>query len=882
MRPIGKLRLGSTTFYALVALGLAACSPPGIRGVRGNQGNTYGNTTPTPSRGTVDPQFVEYVRQLMGHSMTNFGAIRVDSSAQRSQDGAGQYYDVRNLAACGPRGSYRVWHWESNSTNRWDYVCDIEFRTRAQADAMYDNMQASLLSMQEFNWQPEQPLDATTVRRTEGHGGNLYVWLDLDVEDNGVFQIEFWFKQRRAAPEIAGQQNPTYEPQQPQPYQPPAPTVAGSGLVNPEIQRLIRDLMRHSRSNFSQLIRRGTMNEDGDGDRTWRVEDSFTPCGARQNYNRVHHNRSVAGNWEYVCDAVFPIAEMMTATQYFDEMARQLSQMSEFQWEAERALNQTTTRRVEGFSENPRMQIWLDFDQEDNGTIEVELWVRQRVVDDLLNDSPTLVQPQGQGGLPQVSPSLHSQLQQLQGFARQDFRPIRAEQTGNTDSDGDTNWEVQGFQACGPQGRYNRVWRWGASGLHDYVCDVVFPGHQAQAAHRYYDDMARRLRSSLRGVQWSAETRLNATTTRRTEGYGSNPNVRIWLDFDEESNGTIEVEFWYKQNGQSQGSAGVAPTSPGGGGISGSLRQQINQLEGWSRDGFTQLRGQTTRNSDGESNHWVVSGFQACGPSGDYNRIHQWFDTGRYDYVCDAKFAGHDTRGANAYYDAFARELRRTRGWSFQRETRLNSTTTRRTEGSNNRGNRIWLDFDEESNGTIEVEFWFLGPEGGAGGGGGGYQGGGSQGSSRGRRMVSSTLRNQVSQLTRYSRSGFRAIRVESSAETDSDGDVWYDVRGFNACGTSSRYNRLLHWVADRRWDYICDLTVPQSQSDDATGYYNEMQRVLTGLRGWRWEPETRLNSNTVRRTEGWSSDRRLHIWLDYDIEDNGTIEVEFWFKQER
>jgi len=307
----------------------------------------------------------------------------------------------------------------------------------------------------------------------------------------------------------------------------------GKAGVSKNLRSQLKQLLRWSKSDFRDLRLDRTMSEDNEGDRNYKVKASFKACGPKTSYNKVWHWRSMKGNWEYVCDVDFNTERAANA--YYTEMVRQLKGARGYTWEREVRVNDTTTRRLVGRRANPPIKIMLDFDREANG-FEVEFWFKQKNNPGAAGGGPVV--NAGGGG------DLRGKLKQLVKWSRNNFSAIRINNTRKTMSGAD-KYQVRGFNACGPQSKYNKVWHWRSmKGNWEYVCDVDFPNHRAATA--YYDAMAAQLRST-RGFRWDKEQWISKTTRRRIEGHMRNPRIKVMFDYDANADGTVEVELWFKQ-----------------------------------------------------------------------------------------------------------------------------------------------------------------------------------------------------------------------------------------------------------------------------------------------------------------------------------------------
>ncbi len=480
----------------------------------------------------------------------------------------------------------------------------------------------------------------------------------------------------------------------------------------------------------------------------------------------------------------------------------------------------------------------------------------------------------------QVSPTLQSQVRQLIRYSKGNFDAIRVQAT-EKDQGGDYNYQVRGFNACGKASRYNKVWWWRTmKGNWEYVCDVDFKDEYT--ATKYYDDMSK----ALRGVtefRWEEERVVSSETRRRLEGHHSNPNLKIMFDYDVAEDGSIEVEFWFKQKfnpGPVTGGRG-GPTigKPGASVVSPTFESQVKQLVNYSKSDFSAIRVDSSKTDQSGDWNYRVRGFNACGPSSQYNKVWWWRTMkGNWEYVCDVDFSNQ--ADARAYYDEMKLRMTAISGWNWAAERKVNDQTVRRVEGRmSNPPLMIMFDYDLSADGSVEVEFWFKqknnpGPVSGDSGGARPVPSSGGSGAG----AVSRTLAKQVDQLLDYAKSDFSAIRIDSSRQ-DQGGDDNYRVRGFNACGPNSQYNKIWHWKTMKgNWEYVCDVDF--TNEADATGYYNEMKRVLTSIRGFDWKPERAVDGTTRRRLEGLRSNPPLKIMFDYDLSADGSVEIEFWFKQ--
>jgi len=467
----------------------------------------------------------------------------------------------------------------------------------------------------------------------------------------------------------------------------------------------------------------------------------------------------------------------------------------------------------------------------------------------------------------QVSPSLKSQVKQLIRYANGNFSAIRIDST-RKDAGGDHNYKVKGFNACGSKSQYNKVWHWRTmKGNWEYVCDVDFKNEYG--ATKYYDDMSRVL-TSIGAFNWEDEKVVNSTTRRRLVGRSTNPNLKIMFDYDVADDGSVEIEFWFKQ----KFNPGAVKSGGGGGGqgnISPTLKSQVGQLLNYSKGNFSAIRIDSSRSDSGGDHNYKVKGFNACGPQSQYNKVWHWRTMkGNWEYVCDVDFSNR--AAADAYYNAMSAVLKSVRGYTWEREQRVNDSTVRRLVGKRtNPPIKIMFDYDLESGGAVEIEFWFKQKNNpGAATG--------NAPSGKGASVVSPILRSQVKQLVRMAKTDFSAIRIQSSRRSQG-GDDNYKVKGFNACGPKSEYNKVWHWKSMKgNWEYVCDVNF--SNRADATAYYDEMVKQLTGVSSFRWEPEQRKNNTTIRRLVGRSSNPPLKIMMDYDVESGGGVEIEFWFKQ--
>jgi len=505
----------------------------------------------------VSENFVDEVRQLERMSADNFVSIRTDSAMNEDGDGDRSYI-VHDFNACGDKVDYnKVWHWRSFKGN-WEYVCDVDLTDREAADAYYDEMVRRMHTMKDFTWEPEARVNQETVRRVIGRKSNppIKIMFDFDIEDNGNrFEIEFWFKQKN---------NPGAQTQKGgQPIGPTTPTINTSptktARVSPTLAKQVKQLLRWSKNDFKDLRIDSTMKEDGDGDRNYKAQAGFKACGPDSTYNKVWHWRSMKGNWEYVCDVTLNSEDAANA--YYDEMVAQLRRIKDYKWEAEFKEDGTTIRRVIGRKANPPLKLVLDMDREGDGSFEVEFWFKQKN-----NPGPaarggisvrggTVTPPTsspGEGhvdgdeaaGSKAVSRSLKAQVAKLTRWAKNNFKAIR---TGSpSDQGGDSKYDViMGFNACGPKSGYNRIWHWKSIDNNwEYVCDTDFANHRAAAG--YCDKMSAIL-TKLKGFRWDKEKWVSSTTRRRLEGYNDKARLKIMFDYDASSDGTVEIEFWFKQ-----------------------------------------------------------------------------------------------------------------------------------------------------------------------------------------------------------------------------------------------------------------------------------------------------------------------------------------------
>ncbi len=478
----------------------------------------------------------------------------------------------------------------------------------------------------------------------------------------------------------------------------------------------------------------------------------------------------------------------------------------------------------------------------------------------------------------QVSPTLKSQVQQLIRYAKGDFAAIRID-SSEKDAGGDYNYRVKGFNACGPKSQYNKVWHWRTmKGNWEYVCDVDFPNEYPATA--YYDKMAEILKATP-GFRFEEEKVVNGTTRRRLEGYMSNPPLKIMFDYDVADDGSIEIEFWFKQKfnpGPVKSGGGADKGGDGGTGrkaVSPAFVSQMKQLVRYAKGNFDAIRIQNTEKDQGGDVNYRVKGFNACGPKSEYNKVWHWKTMkGNWEYVCDVNF---DSRAdADAYYNEMKRLMTSQSGWRWEPEKRVNDSTLRRVEGyKTNPPLKIMFDYDKDGSG-VEIEFWFKqkfnpGP----------VKSGGNTTPrpSSGKPQVSPTFKDQVRKLIEYSKSDFSAIRMDNT-KRDNNGDDAYKANGnFNACGPQSNYNKVWHWKTFKgNWEYVCDVDF--SNRGDADAYYNEMKRQMTSMREFTWKTEQRVNNSTVRRVVGTRDNPPLKIMFDYDVESSGQVEIEFWLKQ--
>lgn len=311
----------------------------------------------------VNPNLGRDVQQLIQSAPTHFANFRIDSSMREDGDGD-RIYGVQGMAACGPNTDYnRIWHWRSIDGN-FEYVCDAKFTDRAAANAYYDGMLAKLKGIRGFTWGAEQAPNSTTQRQVIGTMSDppVAIHLDFDVTSDGI-EVELWFKQ-------------TYNPGPQVGNDTPPSNTDGAALVSPNLTRQMRELARHARNNFSAIRVDSSMIEDGDGDRNYEVR-GVQACGPRTGYNRIWHFRSIDGNWEYICDVTFQGNERGAAISYFEAAATQLRGLGEFKWEPVTGVNGTTTRRLVGTNDSSGLRVHLDFDEESDGTFEVELWFKK-------------------------------------------------------------------------------------------------------------------------------------------------------------------------------------------------------------------------------------------------------------------------------------------------------------------------------------------------------------------------------------------------------------------------------------------------------------------------------------------------------------------------
>ncbi|MFT7621421.1 MAG: hypothetical protein ACI9WU_000584 [Myxococcota bacterium] len=480
----------------------------------------------------------------------------------------------------------------------------------------------------------------------------------------------------------------------------------------------------------------------------------------------------------------------------------------------------------------------------------------------------------------QISPTLNSQVKQLIKYAKNDFKAIRIDTT-QKDSGGDYNYKVKAFNACGKKSEYNKVWWWRTmKGNWEYVCDVDFPDEYA--ATKYYDEMSAALKS-VRSFKWDKEKVVNATTRRRLVGFHKNPKYKIMFDYDVADDGSVEIEFWFKQ----KKSPGAVVGAKAGGGKTGSagpsvvspiLESQFKQLIAFSKSDFAAIRIDSTKADSGGDWNYRVKSFNACGKSSTYNKIWWWRSMkGNWEYVCDVDFK--NDVAANAYYDEMKQRLTAIKGWDWKPERKVNGTTLRRLEGFMGSPRlKVMLDFDKADDGSVEIEFWFKqkkspgavttkaapAVKGGTSAAGG---------------AISKTLAAQVRQLLKYAASDFSAIRIDSSKRNQGGDDTYKVKSSFNACGSGSVYNKIWHWKSMKgNWEYVCDVDFTNRTDGDA--YFNAMKAVLTAMPEFEWKAERQVDGTTQRRLEGFRTSPPIKIMFDYDVESSGSVEIEFWFKQ--
>ncbi len=479
-----------------------------------------------------------------------------------------------------------------------------------------------------------------------------------------------------------------------------------------------------------------------------------------------------------------------------------------------------------------------------------------------------------------VSGDLADQIEELIDMSEDNFDTVRID-ASKKDSGGDDNYEVKGgFNACGPKSEYNKVWHWRSmKGNWEYVCDVNFDNHQDATA--YYDDM-KEILTGVKEFEWVAEKKVNDQTRRRLEGYMDDPPHKIMFDYDVSADGSVEIEFWFKQKRNPGGSAAAAPSTDkpapaksggsGDGGISPNLKSEVAQLLGYSMKNFEAIRDDSSASDlGGDASYRIKGDFNACGEKSEYNKVWHWKTMkGNWEYVCDVDFSNE--KDATAYYDAMKAVLLTVPGYTWAPEKAAGSTA-RRVEGlMKSPPRKIMFDYDRGQDGAVEIEFWYKQKDNP------GPVKAGAAPPSGGDTSISPILASQVKQLIAFAKSDFSAIRIDST-ESDMGGDKSYRVKGFNACGEKSEYNKVWHWKTMRgNWEYVCDVDF--SNTADATAYYDAMKAVLTGIGSFKWSPERPGSGSTKRRLEGFSSDPKLKIMFDFDQSGDGSVEIEFWFKQ--
>lgn len=130
---------------------------------------------------------------------------------------------------------------------------------------------------------------------------------------------------------------------------------------------------------------------------------------------------------------------------------------------------------------------------------------------------------------------------------------------------------------------------------------------------------------------------------------------------------------------------------------------------------------------------------------------------------------------------------------------------------------------------------------------------------------VSPLLGYRVQALTELSRTGFDAIRVDVPAQRDANGDPFYDLPHFTACGRRSTLSRVRHHASlDGAWEYVCQARF--GSVEDAERFWSAMaEQLRADALGFEWAPPRVVNQRTMLRLAGQRTAPSLRATLDLD-----------------
>ena len=143
-------------------------------------------------------------------------------------------------------------------------------------------------------------------------------------------------------------------------------------------------------------------------------------------------------------------------------------------------------------------------------------------------------------------------------------------------------------------------------------------------------------------------------------------------------------------------------------GVSATLTAQIELLATASKDEFTSLRDESTKEEmTGDFNYGVKGAFNACGPRSSYNKIWHWKSIdNNWEYVCDVSY--DNEAAAKPYWDEMVKTLTAIGAYTWEPVKPGTRGTKHRLEGVRaDPPTRIVLDFDVDSAGAVEIELWF-------------------------------------------------------------------------------------------------------------------------------------------------------------------------------